>query len=180
MAEFRASHEVHALDSERILRALHKSGVEYVLIGGVACLVHGASRVTVDADVVPARDLENLARLLDALESLDAAVLISLARSELEAGAPWEVDALRRGPEALLEADAWHFTTEAGPIDVVLTAAGIGTFEEHLGRAETLDLFGVRVRVAGLDDLIGSKEALGRTKDLSVLDELRRLKQARD
>lgn len=180
MTEFRASHEVSALDTERILRALHESGVEYVLIGGLACLVHGASRVTVDADVVPARGLANLARLLGALESLSAAVLISPARSESEAGEPWEVEALRRGPEALLEADAWHFTTKAGPVDVVLTAAGIGTFDEHLARSQTLELFGVHVRVAGLDDLIESKEALGRTKDLSVLDELRRLKDPRD
>lgn len=179
MADFPASSEVNSLDTERILRALDVAGVDYVLIGGVACLIHGASRVTVDADLVPARDSANLACLLEALRAVGAAVFVAPDRAEMESGDPWEVETLRAGHDALLEADVWHFTTDAGPIDVVLTAAGVGDFEEHLAKAEVLDIFDMQIRVAGLDDLIKSKETLQRAKDLSVLDELRQLRAER-
>lgn len=172
MADFSASPDVQALDTERILATLAAHGVEYVLVGGVACLMHGSTRVTVDADLVPAASPENLARLVEALRTLGAAVFVPRARMRMEAGEPWEVVALRRGPEALLEADAWHFTTDAGPIDVVLDAAGVGGYEDHLGRVETREVFGIQVKLAGLDDLIRSKETLNRDKDAAVLQDL--------
>ncbi len=176
MTDFSPSSELRPLDTERVFRALSDAGVNYVLIGGVACIVHGASRVTVDADVVPALDAENLTRLLGALASLEAAVFVDEQRMQFEAGEVWETTSLRRGPDGLRDAEAWHFTTSAGPIDVVMSAAGVGGFDDHIAHAEPLDLFDVQVLVAGLDDLIRSKEALGREKDLSVLSELRRLR----
>lgn len=164
------------LDTERILRTLDAHAVEYVLIGGIACLMHGASRVTVDADVVASTDGQNLVRLFEALGALGAAVLVSERRLAMEAGDPWEVESLRGGPGSLCQAPAWHFTTDAGPLDVVFEAAGVGSYHDHLPRAEVRQVFGTRVHVAGLDDLISSKEALLREKDASVLSELRALR----
>ncbi|MGQ0742816.1 MAG: hypothetical protein ACT4OS_00455 [Acidimicrobiales bacterium] len=178
-ADFAASSVIHPLDTERILRTLDHHGVDYVLIGGIACLMHGASRVTVDADVVAAQDAANLARLCQALVELGAAVLVGEARMAMEAGDPWEVDLLRHGPTALAQAPAWHFTTEAGPLDLVFDAAGVGGYHDHLHRAEVRMVFGAPVKVAGLDDLISSKEALGRDKDASVLTELLALRDVR-
>jgi len=176
LTEFSARSELRPLDSERILRTLGDHGVAYVLIGGIACLMHGASRVTVDADVVAATDQRNLRCLFDALRDLGAAVLVSEQRRAMEDGDPWEIDHLRRGPAAMPEAEAWHFTTEAGPLDVVFAAAGVGGYEDHLDRAETFEVFGIEILVAGLDDLITSKETLLRDKDSSILTELRALR----
>lgn len=158
------------------MEVLAKHRVNYVLIGGIAGLVHGASRVTVDADVVPETTPENLERLLDALAELDAAVFVSPERQAVEDGLPWEVEVLHKGAPALLEAEAWHFTTTGGRIDVVLEAAGVGGYEEHRAGADEFDVFGVRVAVAGLDDLIASKQTLGRAKDASILAELQELR----
>lgn len=180
MADFGASSHVRPLDTERILRTLDAHGVEYVLIGGIACLMHGASRVTVDADVLAATERDNLVRLYDALGELEASVLVSDRRLAMEDGDPWEVEALRRGPEALGDAPAWHFTTDAGPLDLVFDAAGVGGYHEHLPGAEVRVVFGTSVKVAGLDDLICSKEALRRDKDTSVLSELRALRDRKD
>jgi len=176
LTEFSARSELLPLDTERILRTLGDHGVAYVLIGGIACLMHGATRVTVDADVVAATDRHNLRRLFEALGDLHAAVLVSEQRREMEDGEPWEVEHLRRGPLAMAEAEVWHFTTEAGPLDVIFAAAGVGDYEAHLGRAETFEVFGIQILVAGLDDLITSKETLLRGKDTSILAELRTLR----
>lgn len=179
MAEFGYSSQVRPLDTERILAAFEAHGVDYVLIGGIACLMHGASRVTVDTDVVADMDLENAARLFAALQDLGAKVLMSEQRIAVEDGEPWEVESLRRGPGGLADAEAWHFTTAAGPLDVVFSAAGVGGYHEHLPGSERRAVFGIEVNVAGLEDLIRSKESLSRDKDTSVLSELRELWRAR-
>ncbi len=176
VAEFAYRCESRPLETEQILRALDDAGVAYVLIGGTACIIHGAEQTTMDTDVLPALDDDNLRRLLSALDALGAAVLVDARRLELEAGEPWEVQSLRRGPDGFRDADAWHFTTDAGLVDVVMRAAGVGEFGDHLPNATQLTVFGMSVRVAGLDDIIRSKETLQREKDLTVLRQLRRIR----
>lgn len=180
MPEFGVSAESAPLDTERLLRALDAASVRYVLIGGVACVIHGAEQTTYDTDLLPALDAANLDRLLAALEGLHAAVLVDPRRLEFEDGEPWELEVLRRGSAGMHEADAWHFTTEAGLVDVVMTAAGVGDFDSHLPNVEELEVFGVRVQVAGIADIVRSKEFLRRPKDLSIVDALRRLQDERD
>ena len=178
MPEFPPRSESLPLDTERVLRALDAAGVEYILIGGVACVMHGAEQTTYDTDVLPSLEAENLERLIHALESLDAGVLVEPDRMKFEAGDPWETESLRRGGHGLHDAEAWHFTTSAGLVDIVMTAAGVGGFDDHVEKAHELEVFGIRVRLAGLDDLMRSKEFLGRDKDLSVLGQLRKLREA--
>ena len=62
------------LDPERLFAVLARHAVDYVLIGGLAAVLHGSALVTNDADICPNRDPENLARLADALRELDARV----------------------------------------------------------------------------------------------------------
>ena len=54
-------------DPERMLSVLAAEGVRFVLIGGMAAILHGDVGVTVDLDVVPDRDAPNLERLARAL-----------------------------------------------------------------------------------------------------------------
>jgi hypothetical protein len=61
-----------ALDVRAILETLHSHRVRYVLIGGVAARLHGSPLLTEDLDVTPARDRQNLRRLVAALEELHA------------------------------------------------------------------------------------------------------------
>lgn len=176
---FEASDEIFGLDTERILRTLADHGVDYVLVGGLAAVAPGSTLATADADVLPRPDPNNLERLLDALESLEAKVLVSEQRRAMEAGEPSEVVELRRGAVALIGSDAWHFTTAAGPVDVVMTATGVGPYDAHLSRATEIEVFGVAIRIAGIGDLIASKQALARPKDEAMLRELRELRDLR-
>ena len=59
-----------SLDLQRILAALAEHEVRYVLIGGIAVVLHGSDRTTFDLDVVYARDPENLARVAAAIKPL--------------------------------------------------------------------------------------------------------------
>ena len=57
-------------DFETVVRRLGEHGVEFVLIGGIAAVAHGASVVTFDVDVCCSFRPENLFRLQRALADL--------------------------------------------------------------------------------------------------------------
>ena len=50
-----------------LCRLLNAAGVQYVIYGGMACLIHGFERTTKDIDVCIGEDPENIRRALDAL-----------------------------------------------------------------------------------------------------------------
>src|SRR5438477_4105058 len=53
---------------------LHRHDVRFVLIGGLAATLHGSPLPTLDVDICPALDPENLRRLAAALEEMDARI----------------------------------------------------------------------------------------------------------
>jgi hypothetical protein len=57
-------------DFEGLIHRLSEARVQFVVIGGFAGTLHGSPRVTVDLDLVYARDADNLQRLARALAPL--------------------------------------------------------------------------------------------------------------
>ena len=55
---------------EWILTALEEANVRYLVVGGVAVVIHGYLRTTIDLDLVLHLDRENLERALKAFETL--------------------------------------------------------------------------------------------------------------
>ncbi len=143
------------LDAERILRALAEHGVDYVLIGGLAVQTYGHVRANNDADLIPAPSPENLARLADALRSLDARVI--------NAGA----DAVEIDAKMLARATIWQFATRDGGIDIMREVPGGRPYEELRDGALLVRLGETEVPVVGLDDLIHMKLSRGRPVDLA-------------
>src|SRR5205814_9259482 len=54
-------------DLGQIIPALVKGEVDFILIGGMAAILHGSARVTFDVDLVYSRTRENVKRLTSAL-----------------------------------------------------------------------------------------------------------------
>lgn len=152
-------------DPLEILRVLERHGVQYVVIGAAAARIAGAPVVTEDIDVTPARDRANLERLASALSELNARL-----RPTEPKGVPLPLDA-----EMLDSADLWTLTTSAGDLDLCFTPAGTRGYDDLRREAsrERLDKR-LTVTVASLRDVIRSKEAAGRDKDLAQLPILRR------
>ena len=145
------------------LRALAEHRVEFVVIGGVAAVLHGAPMTTFDLDVVPARTAENAERLHLALAQLDACYREHLPKLLR----PRTADLLLPGHHLLM--------TAAGPLDVLGSVAGDRTYFDLVARSEAFALEAkLSVRVLALDALIELKEATDREKDRLVLPVLRR------
>lgn len=142
------------LDAERIFAALQEHGVEYVLIGGMAVQTHGHVRMTNDADLIPAPDPANLARLADALNSMGAKVLNPGHEEEAITAA------------MLPRSTIWQFTTPHGGVDVIHEPPGAREYASLRRDALIVALGGNEIAVVGLDDLIRMKLARGRKVDL--------------
>ncbi len=151
-------------DFEGLVKRLRGADVRYVLIGGFAGTVLGSPRITVDLDVVYARDAENLACLARALEPLSPYLRGAAA------GLPFRLDAatLARGLNFTL-------TTSMGDIDLLGEVVGGGTYEQLLPHSSRLRVFDTDIDVVTLVQLIRLKRAAGRPKDLEALAELEAL-----
>lgn len=78
-------------DPEALLRKMVAAGVEFVVVGQVAALLHGHPEATFDLDVVPRQDIDNAERLIELLHSLDGRLMVNGVRSS---DAPDERDLL--------------------------------------------------------------------------------------
>ncbi len=145
----------------RLLEVLHKHGVEFILIGGVAGRALGASRLTDDIDLVYRRTTENMQRLVNALAPYQPYL-----RGAPE-GLPfiWDIDTLRKRLNFTL-------TTQLGSIDLFGEVAGGGTYEELLPATIILNIAGVPCQCVNLTKLIELKRAAGRPRDLEAIAEL--------
>jgi predicted nucleotidyltransferase len=157
------------LQADEILRTLLDARVRFVLIGGLASQVHGSPSLTGDVDICFALDDDDLERLSDALASM-AAVRRGLVEG---VQAPIDQRALRAG-------DVFTLSTRFGDLDLLAHPDPHLDFERLAGRSISVEILGVRVRVAGLDDLIAMKRAAGRPKDLIELEILGALREEID
>lgn len=160
------------LQAGELLRLLDRHGVRYVVIGGLAATVHGATRVTFDFDLVPDWTDDNLEHLAFALREASAQLQAPQARAPITF--PIDARSLRQ-----FEVSTWR--TRLGDVDVVIgTPTGkkgvLARYELLASRAARREAFGVTVLVADLADIIESKQALGRESDLVALPELHRLR----
>lgn len=71
----------------------------------------------------------------------------------------------------------WNLVTNAGRLDLAFMPAGTNGYADLAKGAERFEAFGVAFQAASLDDIIRSKEAAGRPKDLDDVVLLRALKR---
>jgi predicted nucleotidyltransferase len=146
-----------------LLQALREHDVQFIVVGGVCAVLHGAPISTLDLDIVHARDDENLAKLERALAELDA----------VYREASWRQ--LRPTAERLRSAGHHLLITRAGPLDILGEIVGGRGYSELLPASQVVELEGFSVSVLELASLIAVKEELRRERDLAVLPILRRL-----
>lgn len=146
------------LDLGRLLRLLDAHGVEFVVVGGLAAIAHGARRMTLDLDIVPEPDHANYRRLADAVVELGVADT-AVTDGDFQRLDPHDELDLARSRNVTLR-------TGAGQLDVLNRARDSPPYEDLAARAVRLPIAGVEVLVAGLDDLIAMKLATARPKDL--------------
>jgi predicted nucleotidyltransferase len=150
-----------SLQLRPLLELLNRHAVDFIVIGGIAGIVHGSAHPTFDFDVVYARDEQNLERMATALAELG--VTLRGAPADL----PFQIDA-----RTLAAGCNFTFASEYGSFDILGDAAGMRKYEAMLADSKRETVWGVPVRIVSIDDLIRMKRAAGRPKDKSMAEEL--------
>lgn len=147
-----------------ICRALIDHEVEFVVIGGMAARLHDTGHTTIDIDICPSPDDANLSRLADALRELGARL-----RTEGDPdGVPFDPH-----PTMLRDVEMMTLITEEGPLDLCFAPAGFPDgYQSLTDRASVIVVGAVDVPVASLRDVVTSKRAAGRPKDVVALPPL--------
>jgi Nucleotidyl transferase of unknown function (DUF2204) len=129
-----------------VFASFQKHKVKYLVIGGIAAVLHGVPRATFDLDILIEASSDNAQRLLDALIKANFATATLITADELLAH---EVTIFR----------------DRVRIDVQTSTPGI-KFEEAWQKKVSMAYQGQEFYVVSKEDLMVSKRAAGRDKDL--------------
>ena len=154
------------------LAALQNNNVTYVLVGGLAVVLHGHPRLTADADIVLDLSEGNTTRAIESLLSVGYVSRLPVPAREFADAKKRETWITEKGMKV------FSLFYKANPIyGVDLFAEYPVDFEGMLSRSVVKSLGQLSVRVAAIDDIIVMKEKAGRPLDL---DDVKALKVIRD
>jgi len=146
---------------EDVVRRLVEARVEFLIVGGVSAVLQGSTLVTRDLDICYRRTPDNIARLVAALR------LLNPRPRGFPPDLPFTFD------ERTVQFGS-NFTLEIGDesLNLLGQMSRIGGYEQVIGRAADVTVGGIPAKALALDQLIQTKKAAGRPKDLAVLPEL--------
>jgi predicted nucleotidyltransferase len=160
---------------EPVLKVLEDSGVRYLIVGGVAVVLHGHLRTTGDLDLVVELSPGNLARALDALETSGfrprpPVPLRSFADPQTRRS--WIEE------KHLQVFSLWHPELPGFEVDLFVNEPF--DFDEAWQRRIDVQLETTTASVVALEDLIALKKAAGRARDLADVEALEELARGDD
>lgn len=134
-----------------VLNALQQEGVDYVLIGGFAIVLHGSSRFTEDMDIFIRNTEKNIERLRKALNS----VFNDDSISEITSQEIQNYAVIRYG------------TAEDFYIDIIGNIGEKFSYDDIL--SEEIIVEGVKIKIATIESLYKLKEKTYRAVDQNDL-----------
>jgi len=152
-----------------VLRALVDGGVEFVVCGGVACIMQGVNRTTADVDIAARLTTENLSRLIEVVKKLGMMPRIPEPIAGL-------LDPVKRRDWVEKKgATVYTLVWSDHPFQVDVFLQYPIDFDDLKARANVLTWIDVELLVSSRADLIAAKKIAGRTQDLSDIRELEKI-----
>ncbi len=145
----------------QILDRLNKSGVPYILIGGMAARAHGSSVNTEDLDICIAACDEHFRRIIQVFQDVHPRYRMQPDEPPLSPDHPW-LPGLKN----------LYLRTDLGQVDVLGELPGTGDYNTIRDRTIDVDFAGINCRVLDIPTLIESKLRAGRPKDQQAAREL--------
>lgn len=153
-------------DLQALLKLLIHSPVEFVLVGGFAAVLHGCNQTTRDIDICVIYSHEQIRLLREILRPFHP-------RHRMEDPKRSFLDA----PKDLSKEQDFYLLTDLGELDVITRVEGIGNYYDVLQNSQEIEIYGGKCRLISIDDLIKSKKALGRHRDLVTAMELEAIRE---
>ncbi len=161
-------------DFEQIFAALQENGVRYLVVGGVAVVLHGYPRFTADLDLVLSLTGDNVRSAIKALSTLGYRPRAPVAMedfADLQTRLAWMQE------KQLTVFSLWSVAHPATEIDLFVEEPF--PFEEAFARAVIADIGGVKITVVSIEDLKNLKRQSARPKDWEDIRALEALMKGR-
>lgn len=155
-----------------LLKELSKANVQYVICGGVACVLHGVERATYDIDLSVSFEKSNLEKIVEVAK-----------RFNLKPRIPEPVENLfdeKKRKEWFEEKGAlvYTFVSNNTPLQLDIFLSYPKSYEELFENSEEINIDDVKIKVSSINDLLFVKKLIEplRDKDIIDLKELERIK----
>jgi predicted nucleotidyltransferase len=155
-----------------LLKELSKANVQYVICGGVACVLHGVERATYDIDLSVSLEKSNLEKIVEVAKSFN-----------LKPRIPEPVENLfdeKKRKEWFEEKGAlvYTFVSNNTPLQLDIFLSYPKSYEELFENSEEINIDDVKIKVSSINDLLFVKKLIEplRDKDIIDLKELERIK----
>lgn len=154
------------MDFLGLLKRLHASQAEFVVVGGYASMMLGSDMLTQDLDICIRLGSENLSRVFDAVEDLEP-------RYRMHPDQPVVTRKMATAP-ALKNL---YLSTQLGPLDCLGSIKGLGDFGEVVKFARPIALEFGEIFSLYFDGLIRAKYAMNREKDRQTIIKLKAIQE---
>ncbi|MEN9550004.1 MAG: hypothetical protein RIR12_2595 [Bacteroidota bacterium] len=144
-------------DFRDFLTALNNQEVKYIMVGGLAVVLHGHARVTGDMDIWVERTEENYNKLAKAFHQFGMPMFDMTLLNFMN----------------VKENDVFSFGRNPVGIDIMTAVKGL-QFEESYLLSEIFVDDGLPIRLVHINQLLTAKRAAGRLKDLDDIKQLQR------
>ncbi len=149
------SNNIFNRDFQDLIHAFNKHDVRYMLVGGYAVIVHGYSRSTGDMDLWVDATKENYRAIASAFASFGMPLFDMTEQKFLQTQ----------------DYDVFTFGVPPVAIDLITKLKGL-TFTQAYGNSSYYEFDDLSVRVIQYGDLITTKRAAGRNRDLNDVERL--------
>lgn len=157
---------------EPIFEALNTAGVRYVVVGGLATVLHGYARLTADVDLAVDLAPEEASRVVQTLAAIGfrpQAPVDPKAFADRTIRDQWVREKHMR---------AFSLIDPANPMRVVdlLLEHGV-PFEDLWAHSQETTIYTTKIRIASIDHLITLKRRAGRLQDLADIEQLEAIRR---
>ncbi len=155
-------------DFANLLDRLVNHGVDFVIVGGVAGVVHGCTYVTQDIDICCDFSPSNLLALQRAVSDLNPVHRMTPQKKKLELT-----------EQGCAQLKNLYLDTREGQLDCLSFLDGLGDYSQAKQESEVIEVEGTKMRVLSLDALVRTKRAMNRPRDKEAVSQLEAIKELR-
>ena len=156
-------------DLQALLKLLIHSPLDFVLVGGFAAVLHGSNQTTRDIDICVVYSPEQVWLLRKILKPFHPYHRMQTSK-----------ESFLETPQDLSRKQDLYLMTDLGALDVINHIEGVGGYYDVLERSQEVEMYDGKCRLISIEDLIKSKKALGRHRDLVTAAELEAIQEEKE
>jgi len=156
-------------DLFNLLERLVNAGVNFVIIGGFAGVVHGCTYVTQDIDICCDFSPDTLLALQKAISDLHPVHRMTPGRK-----------GLKLTEQTCGQFKNLYLDTDIGQLDCLSFIDGLGDYSEVKQESELIEVEEIRMRVLSVDALIKAKKTMNRLRDKEAVLQLEAIKKLKN